>query len=52
MDKKEILEQLENIQSLMSCDIFYFDLEDCVGGYDNEEMYKGISKAIEIIKNK
>jgi len=56
MNKKEILKQLEDIKSLMLCDVFYVDVDDYYEDdyylYDNDEMYEGISKAIEIIKNK
>ena len=48
MDKKEILKQLENIQSLMACDIFELNIE--IKGYDNSDMYVGLTKAIKQIK--
>ena len=31
MNKKEILKQLEDIKSLMLCDVFYVDVDDCFG---------------------
>ena len=85
MNKKQIIKQLENIQSLMECDIFYIDedlasdclacngtgegrsqdlhsdlCEACDGSgieeeykdecYNNDDMYNGITKAIELLK--
>ena len=46
MKKEQMIKQLENIQSLMACDIFNFDLDDCTGDYDNDDMYKGLTMAI------
>ena len=78
MNKKEILNQLEKIKSLMLCDIFYVD-EICVNAclecnyddegceecnytgieeeyqnneFNNDDMFTGVCKAIELLKNK
>ena len=54
MNKKEILKQLEDIKSLMLCDVFYVDVDDYYEDdyyvYDNDNMYEGITKAIKLIK--
>ena len=52
MNKKEILKQLKNIKRLMESDIFYLDIDniDLQYNYDNDNMFDGISKAIELIK--
>ena len=56
MNKKEILKQLKDIQSLMLSDIFYVDIDDYYEDdyylYDNDDMYEGICKAIQIIEGK
>ena len=49
MDKKEILKQLENIQSLMACDIFELNIE--LDGYDINDMYIGLEQAIKQLNN-
>tara|TARA_R100000655_G_C2881500_1_gene175367 strand:- start:350 stop:526 length:177 start_codon:yes stop_codon:yes gene_type:complete len=56
MNKKEILKQLNDIKSLMICDVFYVDIDDYYENYyylyDNDDMYDGLCEAIEIIENK
>ena len=47
-NKKETIRQLENIQMLMECDIFHAN-ED-INWCDNDDMYDGITKAIELLK--
>ncbi len=52
MNKKEILKQLENIKDLMDCNVFHVDEElDKDNLLSNDKMYKGITKAIKLIKN-
>lgn len=48
-----MIKQLKKIQSLMLSDIFYvdYDINDDIDGYyDNDDMYNGITKAIELLK--
>tara|TARA_Y100001963_G_scaffold18560_2_gene23372 strand:+ start:5853 stop:6059 length:207 start_codon:yes stop_codon:yes gene_type:complete len=61
MNKKEIIKQLEKIQSLMLAEIFYVDDDvldykiryrddDIESYYNNDDMYNGITKAIKLLK--
>ena len=54
MNKKEILQNLYQIQELMQCDIFYLDIDDDDDFNDdiNDTMFTALNKAIEIIENK
>ena len=54
MTKKEILQNLYQIQELMQCDIFYLDIDedDDINDAVNDTMFTALNKAIEIIENK